>query len=129
MAEIPYRKNTVYFQYYVNDFNRAKKFYEDILGLEKCWDGGEEIGWAEFELPLKGAKLGLNLRKDQDVRKGSGVLTLEAEDIEMAKENLDEKGIETSEIVDMPDMVTYFNIHDTEGNPIQFVADPRVKSG
>ncbi|OLS20726.1 MAG: hypothetical protein ThorAB25_27900, partial [Candidatus Thorarchaeota archaeon AB_25] len=29
---------------------------------------------------------------------------------------------------DIPDMVSYFNLKDPEGNPIQVVADPRVKS-
>ena len=41
---IPYSKESVYFQYDVKDFNRAKKFYGEILGLEKTWDGGEEAG-------------------------------------------------------------------------------------
>jgi len=125
---VPYSKDSVYFQYDVKDFNRAKKFYEEILGFEKTWDGGEEAGWAEFALPISGAKLGLNLKKEGELDRGSGTLTLVVDDLDVTKKYLGGKGVEATEIVDIPDMVSYFNIEDTEGNPIQVVADPRVKT-
>ena len=125
---IPYKKDQVYFQYDVKDFKRAKNFYGEILGLEKTWDGGEEAGWVEFALPVTGARVGLNLKREGEIKRGSGVLTLVVEDIATTKEYFEGKSIEASDIVDIPDMVSYFNIEDTEGNPIQVVSDPRVKS-
>ena len=32
---VPYKKDSVYFQYSVKDFDRAKKFYEEVMGFEK----------------------------------------------------------------------------------------------
>ena len=68
----PYKTDSIYFQYHVSDFDRAKKFNEEVMGLEKVWDGGSEVGWAEFELPVKGARLGINLREGE-IKKDSGL--------------------------------------------------------
>ena len=125
---IPYSKETVYFQYSIKDYKRATTFYSEILGLEKKWDGGEEVGWVEFELPIPGARLGLNLLREGDVKKGSGTLTLNVDDLDATKKYLESKGIKGTDIEDISDMVSYFNIEDTEGNLIQIVAEPRVKS-
>jgi len=125
---IPYSKESVYFRYDVKDFDRARKFYGDILGFEKIWDGGEEVGWMEFALPISGARLGLNHLREGEIRRGSGVLTLVVDDLEVTKKYLASKKIDSDDIVDIPDMVSYFNTQDSEGNPIQVVSDPRVKS-
>jgi len=125
---IPYKKGSVYFQYDVKDFDRAKKFYSEIMGFEITWDGGKEVGWAQFELPAKGAQLGINLLREGELRQGSGTLTMDVVDIAESKKYFESKGIETTDITDIPDMVSYFNLKDSEGNPIQVVADPRVTS-
>ncbi len=125
---VPYKKDSIYFQYSVKDFDRAKKFFEEVMGFEKAWDGGTEVGWCEFKLPVEGARLGLSLLQEGEVKKGSGSLTMNVDDIAKTREYFDSKGLSPTEITDIPDMVSYFNIEDTEGNPIQVVADPRVKS-
>ena len=125
---MPYKKGSVYFQYQVKDFDRAKKFYSEVMGFDITWDGGAEIGWAEFALPAEGARLGINLIRDGEHRQGSGTLTMDVEDLAACQTYLGEKGIETTEIIDIPNMVSYFNLKDPEGNPIQVVADPRVKT-
>ncbi|MHA2066441.1 MAG: VOC family protein, partial [Candidatus Thorarchaeota archaeon] len=58
----------------------------------------------------------------------SGLLTFVVEDLDVTKKYFESKGIESDDIVDVPDMVSYFNIKDYDDNPIQVVADPRVKS-
>jgi predicted enzyme related to lactoylglutathione lyase len=125
---MPYKKGSVYFQYQVKDFDRAKKFYSEIMGFEITWDGGTEVGWAEFALPAEGARLGINLIRDGEHRQGSGTLTMDVEDLDACQVYLKGKGIETTEITDVPNMVSYFNLKDPEGNPIQVVAEPRVKT-
>ena len=52
---------------------------------------------------------------------------MEVEDIEETKAFLEGKGVETSEYTDIPGIVTYFYMKDSEGNSIQVVSDPRVK--
>jgi predicted enzyme related to lactoylglutathione lyase len=123
---VPYSKESVYFQYSVKDFNRAKAFYSDVLGFEIMYDGGEDVGWAELKLPIEGARLGLNLQREGELKRGSGTLTLVVEDLEVTKEYLEGKELEATDIVDIPDMVSYFNTFDSEGNPIQVVSGPRI---
>ena len=120
--DYPITYRTVYFQLTVEDFERAKRFYEDIFGLKVLWDMSPEAGWCELELPGGGSRLGLNAGGS------GGVLTFEVEDLEATKSYLEGRGLETAEISDVPDMVSYFNTKDSEGNKIQIVSEPRVKS-
>jgi hypothetical protein len=41
---------------------------------------------------------------------------------------LKEKGVKTSEITDIPDMISTFSIKDPDGNTISFVGAPRKKT-
>jgi len=127
-AKLPYRKDSVYFQYYVTDFGRARNFYGEILGFKSAWDMGDEVGWIEFHLPVKGAKIGLNLVTKDQLKRGSAKLTLEVTDLGKMKEYLTGKDVKSDDITDIPDMVSYFNIKDPDGNPIQIVSEPRVKN-
>lgn len=125
---IPYKTDQCYFSYNVKDYERAKKFYTEVLGLEVLWDGGAEVGWVEFGLPVPGARIGLNIIREGEVKVGSGTLVPVVHDLDATKKYLEGKGVETDDIVDIPDMVSWFNAKDSEGNIIQFVSDPRVKS-
>ena len=40
---LPYKKGSVYFQYQVTDYERAKKFYSEVMGFEMTWDGASSI--------------------------------------------------------------------------------------
>jgi predicted enzyme related to lactoylglutathione lyase len=119
----PISFRTVYFQIRVEDLNRAKEFYEKIFGLDVTFYISPEIGWSELQLPGGAPKLGLNSSPDS-----GGVLTFEVNDLEGTKKYFESKNIETTEIIDVPDMVSYFNISDSEGNKVQIVSDPRINS-
>ncbi|MHA2060224.1 MAG: VOC family protein [Candidatus Ranarchaeia archaeon] len=127
-SPIPYKKKSIYFSYLIKNYDRAVKFYQDVFGFEKLWDQGEKVGWCEFALPVEGAKLGLNLLEKGEIKRGSGTLVFDVADLMLTKKYLESKGVKTTDIVDVPDMVSFFHMDDSEGNPIQFVADPRVKS-
>jgi predicted enzyme related to lactoylglutathione lyase len=49
---------------------------------------------------------------------------LEVEDINEAKKYIEAKGVKTTEITTVPDMVSYFDIKDSEVNGIQIVSTP-----
>ena len=73
--------------------------------------------------------MGLNASgKDKEFGDNNGVLSLEVENLEETKEYLDSKGIETSEIFDNPNYVSFFNLKDSEGNRIQIVAEPLTRN-
>jgi predicted enzyme related to lactoylglutathione lyase len=116
----PISYRTVYFQLQVNDLDRAKQFYEEIFGLDVTWYLSPEVGWSELQLPGGAPRLGLNSSPDS-----GGVLTFDVDDLVGSKRYFESKKIETTDIVDVPDMVSYFNLFDSEGNRLQIVSDPR----
>ena len=126
------RKNPIIFdrmifQIKVRNIERAKKFYEEIFGFENIWYEGPEIGWTEFNLPGDSPHLGLNsVEEGEEFDMDSGVFTIQVKNLEETKKFLEKNGIETSEITDIPDMVSYFNMTDPEGNRVQIVSDPRI---
>jgi predicted enzyme related to lactoylglutathione lyase len=126
------RKNPIIFdrmifQIKVIDIERAKKFYEEIFGFENIWYESPEIGWTEFNLPGDSPHLGLNsVEEGEEFEMDSGVLTIQVKNLEETKKFLKRNGIETTEIIDIPDMVSYFNMTDPEGNRVQIVSDPRI---
>ncbi len=115
------------FQIKVRDIERAKKFYEEIFGFENIWYEGSEIGWTEFNLPGDSPHLGLNsVEEGEEFEMDSGVFTIQVKNLVETRNFLKKNGIETSEITDIPDMVSYFNMTDPEGNRVQIVSDPRI---
>ena len=126
--EYPLKFKSIYFQLRAKDLERAKKFYEDVFNLEVIWYMSPEAGWCELRLPGTGSRIGLNALGEGEVADPNwGKLTMEVEDLEGAKEYLEGKGVETTEIVDVPGMVSYFGLADSEGNQLQIVSDPRVE--
>jgi predicted enzyme related to lactoylglutathione lyase len=123
----PIRVGTVYFKINVKEMERAKKFYSDVFNLEIVFAPPPEVGWCELQLPGGAPKLGLNLLEEGEFKPGAGMLMMEVEDIEGNKAYLEGKGVETSDYTDIPGIVTYFYMKDSEGNSIQIVSEPRVK--
>jgi len=126
--EYPLEFRSIYFQLRAKDLERAKKFYEDVFNLEVTWYMSPEAGWCELKLPGTGSKIGLNTLGEGEVADPNwGKLTLEVADLEKAKTYLASKGVETTEIMDVPGMVSYIGMEDSEGNKLQIVSDPRVE--
>ena len=71
-----------YFSYNTKDFKKSKEFYHDIFGFEITYDGGEEVGWCEFALPLKGARLGLSLQNEGEIVTSRACIVFTVEDLE-----------------------------------------------
>ncbi|MHA1620043.1 MAG: VOC family protein, partial [Promethearchaeota archaeon] len=89
---------------------------------------GEEVGWAEMDLPIKGVKIGLNLNPDVEVNPANNSLVIGVLDIEETKKYIESKEVKNDDIQDIPDMISFFNCWDPFGNKIEFVGTPRVKS-
>jgi predicted enzyme related to lactoylglutathione lyase len=117
----------VYISVGVSNYARAIKFYQDIFHFEKKWDYGEEVGWCELELPVIGVRIGLNLMRNQPVVSGTTTIGLNVSDLEGTKRYLDAKKVKTSEIVDLPGLVSMFDMWDSEGNVLQILGEARIK--
>ena len=123
----PIKFDRMIFQIKVRDLDRAKKFYEEIFGFTNIWYEGPEVGWTEFDLPGDSPHLGLNpVEEGEEFEMDSGVFTIQVKNLAETKKYLEENKIETSEIRDIPNMVSYFNMTDPEGNRVQIVSDPRI---
>ncbi len=117
----------VYISVGVSNYARAIKFYQDIFHFEKKWDYGEEVGWCELELPVMGIRIGLNLMRNLPVVSGTTTIGLNVTDLEGTKRYLDSKKVKTSDISDLPGLVSMFDMWDSEGNVLQILGEPRIK--
>lgn len=105
----------------VKDLERAEKFYTEILGFKRGWEGGLEYGWLEIDVPVEGLIIGLNLKKEGEITPGSTTLNIGVKDAEKTKAYLDSKGVKTLEINEIPGMVKLVVAFDPDGNMISFV--------
>ena len=108
----------------VNDLDRAIDFYSKILGFEPHFLEAKEMGWVELTTYVEGLLIGLNLTEDEIKPSSTGFL-MSIEDCDAAKEYLDSKGVETTEIRDLPGLVSLFEFYDSEGNMISIAGKPR----
>ncbi|QEE17077.1 VOC family protein [Promethearchaeum syntrophicum] len=126
--EFSKEEDIIYIGLDVADFDRAKKFYREIFNFEITFDAGKDIGWCELELPVKGIKLGLSSNDNKKIKQGSTTMGINVEDIEKTKKYLESKEVYTTDIRDLPDLVSLFDMKDSEGNLIQILGKPRITS-
>jgi predicted enzyme related to lactoylglutathione lyase len=126
--KIPIDISKMYIQLKVENLERAKKFYEEIFNFNLAWYMSPEVGWCEFDLPGGDPRLGLNtIEEGEKIEPDSATFTIEVKNLDDTKNYLEKKKIETSDIRDIPNMVSYFNMTDSEGNRLQIVSEPRIK--
>lgn len=108
--------------YPVKNWEAAKKFYGETLGLPVAWFMGDEIGWIQYG-DDHGAQLALSLLREGDpLPKDNGVVAIyDVDDINRAVTELRAKGVRCDDPVTIPQMVTYANIYDPDGNRLQLV--------
>lgn len=112
----------------VGDMKKSKEFYADTLGLKVTKDYREDDDnwWVQLEFPGGGTWLTLgraaNYGAADPVKPGMVGLYFETTDIEKARAELGEKGVEVSDVQD--DLfgpgsgVKFVSITDPDGNSI-----------
>jgi predicted enzyme related to lactoylglutathione lyase len=100
----------------VVDYNRAKAFYQDDLGLELVLED-EGSHWAEFQVS-PGAKIAIHQMKVTNANP-IGALVLEVENLEQSELWLKAKGIKLSDKEEIPGLVKLASFTDPDGNVIQ----------
>lgn len=127
-----YNSDTVYCQFDISDYKKSIKFYQEVLEwkpskFSESSPDPDQIGWFEFELPLKGSFLGLGKPSDGKV-KPSNSLVISVKDLKKFRATMDSKKANPSNITDVPDMISYLTVKDPDNNSIMFIAEPRIKS-
>ena len=126
-----YNSDNVYCQFNVTNYKNSIQFYKDVLEwnpskFSESSPDPETIGWFEFELPLKGAFLGLGKSQDGTVNP-SNALVISVKDLEKFKQTMVSKKAKPSDITDVPNMISYLTVNDPDNNSIMFISEPRVK--
>lgn len=100
----------------VTDVARARKFYEEVLGLKVGLQGGQgDKWWIEYDLP-QGGCIALSSFGDKP---GSGTtLALEVEDLDAMIERLSANGVEFEHGVIAGPHCRMAPCADSEGNPL-----------
>jgi predicted enzyme related to lactoylglutathione lyase len=124
-----YSKDIVYYHLAVNDFDKMKDFYKNVMEFEVGGEAPPEYGWCDFLLPVKGARLGL-LRTDKVLKNEEAApsINVSVGNLEEAYKIMKAKNVPVMEIEDIPDMISMFDIKDPEGNRISFLGDPRIST-
>ena len=112
--------------YNVTDWQQAKKFYGETLGLPVAAFISDEVGWMEFG-EKEGTHLAISLWRGPDPvppREGGATVVFAVDDAYKAVEELRRRGVRCDDVVAIPDMVTYATFYDPEGNQLQVAGPP-----
>lgn len=110
----------------VKDFDKAVKFYRDVVGL-KLVEINEEWGWAELEgHEEEGSRLGIALsrsKSEDHIQPGeNAVVTFTVDNLEKGIEKLEKQGAQlVGDIEIIPGHVKMQGIRDNDGNFFQIV--------
>lgn len=110
--------------YPVQNWEEAKKFYGETLGLPVAWFMGDEAGWVQYG-DDQGAQLAISLWRDATPPvRGGAMAIFDVDDVAQAVAELRAKGVRCDDPITIPQMVTYADIYDPEGNRLQLVKSP-----
>jgi predicted enzyme related to lactoylglutathione lyase len=110
----------VAFTYYpVTDVVRARKFYEETLGLKSGSVGNQgDKWWVEYDLPGGGCLALTNFTKEKPSDTAGGTIALEVEDLDRLMTDLKGKGVTfKSDVIHSP-ICRMAVCLDSEGNSI-----------
>lgn len=105
----------------VSDFEKAVKYYTEVLGL-KLLEQSPEYGWAELGAPDGGSRLGICQENDEDGMKAgqNAVMTFTVDNLEKSKAALAKKGMKfVGNVIEVPNVVKMQTCSDPDGNMFQ----------
>ncbi len=117
-------KHVYAIQYFVKDWQRAKGFYGETLGLPSL-RAADEVGWAEFG-DREQTHIALSLWQDasKPMPVNGAVAIFSVDDTHAAVSELRARGVKCDDPVGVPGMVTYADFYDPEGNRLELAGPP-----
>lgn len=116
-------KNINVVSYNVSNWEEAKKFYGETLGLGEPIFLSDEFGWAEYGAENE-THLALNKSEKSSAGAGGAVCVFTVDDAYKAVEELRKRGVNCKDVEAVPEMVTYATFYDPEGNVLQLAGPP-----
>jgi predicted enzyme related to lactoylglutathione lyase len=100
----------------VSDFEGAKKFYGNVLGLKKTFEAPQ---WAEFAGAEGQESIGVAVQPHAGKEPGATIV-LQVEDIERERKRLETAGVKfEGKIEEIPGIVKLTTFRDPSGNRLQ----------
>lgn len=115
--------------YLVSDWQRAKKFYGETLGLPVAALISDEVGWMEFG-EKDATHLAISLWQGPGPLPPAGrggIVIFAVPDTYAAVAELRKRGIKCEDVVAIPEMVTYADFYDPDGNLLEIAGPPPAK--
>ena len=112
--------------YAVTDWERAKRFYKETLGLPVLGGEVEVEGWMEFG-DMEGAHLAIMPWPGPGPLpspEGGGLAIFSVDDAVQAVAELRKRGVRCDDPIPVPGMVTWANFYDPDGNRLQVAGPP-----
>jgi predicted enzyme related to lactoylglutathione lyase len=107
--------------YNVTNWERAKRFYRDTLGLPVAVEI-DDAGWVEYGHPNQ-THVAINLWRGPEPMpptNGGATVTFGCEDARAMVAKLRSKGVRCDEVEEIPGTVILGTFYDPEGNRLQF---------
>ena len=119
-------KNVNVVEYHVKDWERAKKFYAELLEWPVCYSD-DAIGWVEYG---RENETHIAISRWQEGQREPGIGTeaiavFTVEDAVKATEFLRARGIKCDDAVNIPGVVCFGTCYDPDGNRLQFASSPK----
>lgn len=114
-------RKLAFVMYPAKDVARARKFYEETLGLSPGMIGGhDDKHWIEYDLPEGGCFAITNATPNEPNRSAGGMVAFEVEDITRLVDELKAKGVQfCADGIEGPACRMAICL-DSEGNAIMF---------
>ena len=118
-GDVPMLKKVAFTYYPVTDVARARKFYEEMLGLKSGSTGNQgDNWWVEYDLPGGGCLALTNFTKEKPSDTAGGTIAFEVEDLDRLMTELKRKGVTfKSDVIHSP-VCRMAVCLDSEGNSI-----------
>jgi predicted enzyme related to lactoylglutathione lyase len=116
-------KNIGVVSYNVSNWEAAKKFYGETLGLGAPAFLSDEFGWCELGGEHE-THLALNKADAPSAGTGGATVVFNVADAAAAVAELRARGVKCEDPVAIPGMVTYATFYDPEGNKLQLAGPP-----
>jgi predicted enzyme related to lactoylglutathione lyase len=116
-------KNINVVEYHVKDWERAKKFYAEILEWPVCWSD-DNIGWYEYGRENE-THIAISRWQEGQAEPGTGseaMAVLTVEDAMQATEFLRARGVKCDDALNIPGVICYGTFYDPDGNRLQFAS-------
>jgi predicted enzyme related to lactoylglutathione lyase len=119
-------KNVSVVEYHVKDWEKAKKFYKEVLEWPVCWSD-DSIGWYEYGRDNE-THIAISRWQEGQPLPGTGgeaIAVFTVDDAVSATEYLRARKVKCDDAVNVPGVVCYGTFYDPEGNRFQFASEAK----